>query len=229
MMEAILFDFGGTLDTNGIHWSEKFWALYTFFGIPVLKYQYEEAYRYSEKLMVERTEPGHDMRTMLSNQIQFQFDFLRDRNWYKADELTIKEMVFDCWEDILEQTNRSRRLLQLLKGYYRLGLVSNFTGNLVAVVKSLSLDENFDVLVDSHIVNIAKPDPRIFLYALEKLNITPDKSFMIGDSYDRDIQPSKSIGCSTIWLDGQSWKKHESVTDADFIIGDLEDIKTIVF
>ena len=27
-MKAILFDFGGTIDTNGVHWSEMFWGYY---------------------------------------------------------------------------------------------------------------------------------------------------------------------------------------------------------
>jgi len=27
MNKAVIFDFGGTLDTNGVHWSVKFWRL----------------------------------------------------------------------------------------------------------------------------------------------------------------------------------------------------------
>lgn len=228
-MEAILFDFGGTLDTNGIHWSEKFWDLYELFGITVSKCQYEEAYRYSEKLIAERTKPGDDMWTMISNQIQFQFNYLRDSDYYKPNDLPVKDMISYCRWDILKQINRSKRVLQLLKSDYRLGLVSNFTGNLKAVVECLSIDEYFDVIADSHILNIPKPDPRIFMYALKKLKAAPENVFMIGDSYDRDIQPAKSIGCSTIWLDVKSWKTNESTTSADFIIRDLKEVPGIIF
>ena len=34
-MKAILFDFGGTIDTDGVHWSEKYWDLYEQFSVGV--------------------------------------------------------------------------------------------------------------------------------------------------------------------------------------------------
>ncbi|MBI3765652.1 MAG: hypothetical protein HY277_04010, partial [Ignavibacteriales bacterium] len=36
-MKAVLFDFGGTIDTDGVHWSEKFWEYYQQFGVGVEK------------------------------------------------------------------------------------------------------------------------------------------------------------------------------------------------
>jgi putative hydrolase of the HAD superfamily len=227
-MKSILFDFGGTLDTNGVHWSEKFWELYTKFGIPVSKTEYEEAYRYSENLMAERTKPDDAMRTMLAMQLQFQVDYFRNAGLVSVHANLLKEMISACQWDVFDQAKKSWMLLQSLQSWYALGVVSNFNGNLVTVVKSLFPEINFSVLIDSMIEKVSKPDPAIFRLAIERLQVEASETWVVGDSYDRDILPAKDIGCRTIWLNGKSWKKPECVDAADYIIRSIDEVKDIV-
>ena len=42
-IKGILFDFGGTLDTNGDHWSEVLWRGYQHFGSAVEKKDFRDA------------------------------------------------------------------------------------------------------------------------------------------------------------------------------------------
>ena len=46
-MELIVFDFGGTLDTNGIHCSEKCWEVYNHCQIIISKVVFGNAFVYS--------------------------------------------------------------------------------------------------------------------------------------------------------------------------------------
>jgi putative hydrolase of the HAD superfamily len=221
MMEAVIFDFGGTLDTNGVHWSEKFWEIYQKFHIPVTKQDYEEGYVAAEKGMNDLVKKEDDMMKTLSNQVTLQMEYLH--KFKKLDEYhhSADAIINSCYLDVIETIKVTDSILRRLKSNYKLGIVSNFYGNLESVLKSLFIDHYFDAIIDSKIVNLSKPDPNIFQMALYWLNTNPEKAFVVGDSYDRDIQPAKKLGCKTIWLDGKSWSRPNETSDADIIINSI--------
>jgi hypothetical protein len=70
------------------------------------------------------------------------------------------------YRDSLEIIARNRALLEGLATRYRLGVVSNFTGNLDRCLAELDLLRLFSVTADSLLVGFAKPDARLFLHAL---------------------------------------------------------------
>ena len=43
-IKGIIFDYGGTIDTNGIHWAEVLWSLYREHGVPVDRDAFRQAY-----------------------------------------------------------------------------------------------------------------------------------------------------------------------------------------
>ena len=71
---------------------------------------------------------------------------------------------------------RNALLLGSLKRRYRLGLVSNFYGNVAKLCEEARLAELFEVIVDSAKIGISKPDPEIFRTALRKLQLFRPKS-----------------------------------------------------
>ena len=50
-IKGILFDFGGTLDTDGNHWGEVLWDVYQHFDLPVAKADFREAYKTGERTL----------------------------------------------------------------------------------------------------------------------------------------------------------------------------------
>ena len=50
-IRGIIFDYGGTLDTRGDHWSEVIWDGYQQCGIAVDKTSYRDAYVYGERAL----------------------------------------------------------------------------------------------------------------------------------------------------------------------------------
>ncbi len=47
-VKGIIFDYGGTIDSNGKHWAEVLWESYQDQKVPVTKEQFREAYVYAD-------------------------------------------------------------------------------------------------------------------------------------------------------------------------------------
>ena len=231
MNKAILFDFGGTLDTNGIHWSEKFRTAYDEANLKIKPEDFKEAYVKAESQMYVEIKRDDDFFTTISKQAFLQLSYLEKQKNYSFPGTAVessKKVAQKCYDDVLEVIKTVKEILPGLKIDFKLGVVSNFYGNLEAALNGLGISEYFDVLVDSTLAGITKPDPAIFERAIEKLHAFPDETIVIGDSYERDIKPAKMLNCKTIWLDVSSWKKPEETISADFIVKDIMKIKEII-
>ena len=95
---------------------------------------------------------------------------------------------------------RNRPVLEALGERYRLGVVSNFYGNLEAVCESSGLAPLFGVMADSQRVGAEKPEPAIFHAALAALQATPETAVMVGDSLRRDCEGARRSGMGFIWI-----------------------------
>jgi 4-nitrophenyl phosphatase len=49
-------------------------------------------------------------------------------------------------------------------------------------------------------VVVGKPEPEIYLFALERLNTSPSETLVVGDRLDTDIAGAQKIGCRTALL-----------------------------
>jgi len=79
-----------------------------------------------------------------------------------------------------------------------LAVVSNWDCSLAQRLEETGLLGFFDRVVSSALVGAPKPDPRIFLYALEQLSVSPARSLHIGDSED-DQAGAASAGMGFAW------------------------------
>ena len=95
---------------------------------------------------------------------------------------------------------RNRPVLEELRHRYRLGVVSNFYGNLEAVCQGAGLASLFSGLVDSHCVGAEKPDPEIFQAALQMLGAHAETTLLVGDSLRRDGEGARRMGMRFIWM-----------------------------
>jgi putative hydrolase of the HAD superfamily len=97
---------------------------------------------------------------------------------------------------------------------YKLAIVSNAEGQVESDAKRFGLARYFDVIVDSHIVGVAKPDPRIFQIALERLGVGPDEARFAGDIYSVDIAGAHAAGIEARLVDQHqryTWVEHEKI------------------
>jgi len=181
-VEAILFDFGGTLDTDGIHWSIKFWETYQKFQIPVSYEEFSEAYINTEPEVNKFVKKDDNLKNTLSIQILLQLKYLKEKGIYISDdEQKIADKLAEyCFNDVAENIQLIRPQLEELNERYKLALVSNFYGNVVSVCKHLNIFQYFAIIVDSYDIAVSKPDPEIFNIALKKLNAYPANRLLSG-------------------------------------------------
>ena len=232
---TLLFDFGGTLDTIGCHWGKFLWHAYKRNNIPVTEEQFREAYVYAERTLGK--EPiirVHDtFYSMLTSKLRIEFDYLIHHGWLSEDKAEAdcqqKLLVNDIYEKIKANMSESRRVLSELKKNYRLGLVTNFYGNMSVVLDEFGLSSYFDAVTESAVVGVRKPDKEIFNLAVQSLKAKPERVVVIGDSYTKDILPAHEIGCYTVWLKGEGWTNEEPTSCvADNVIEDLSELQSIL-
>ena len=68
-------------------------------------------------------------------------------------------------------------------------------------LEAAGLAGRFDVVVDSHLVGLSKPDPAIFRHALGLLGVEPAEAVFVGDSYVHDALAARAAGMRAVLLD----------------------------
>lgn len=229
MKKALLFDFGGTLDTDGIHWSEKFFEVYMQFHIPISKENFREAFVYSERTIVNIIKPDFNLKQTLKTQLKYQLEYLQKNNFLpEVFSFITDELTEYCYRTVVQNVEISKEILEQLSPEYLLAVISNFYGNIETVLEELSLKKYFTSILDSAVVGIRKPDPKIFEIALNELGVNPNDAVMIGDSYTNDIVPAKLIGCKTIWINNNGWEEQNENNKADIIIKSFKELPEIL-
>ena len=254
-MKAYIFDYGGTLDTRGNHWGRVIWHAYERSAMPITWQQFREAYVYAERTLGRNPiiGPTWTFKKLLDVKLRLQMEYLFTHNYWQADKKQFTRMhlalLDDLYRQVCEVTDESRQVLQQLntinsstrlpdpKGRLpeqelvnsstqsRFVLVSNFYGNIAMVLREFGLHPFFPTIIESAVVGIRKPDPRIFALGVEALGMNPKEVTVVGDSISKDIIPAKSIGCHTIWFKGESWDdKAEDETIPDRVITSLTEL-----
>ncbi len=95
-------------------------------------------------------------------------------------------------------------LKQLKKEGYRIALVADGrTESFQNIFRELKLSHIFDAWIISEEVGVCKPDPRMFLTALEKMHLTQEDAnriVMIGNNLKRDVLGANRMGITSILL-----------------------------
>lgn len=221
-MKTILFDFGGTLDTDGIHWSELFWETYVHFHIPVTKENLRQAFIHSERKIVNIIKPEFNLKQTLEKQLFYQLEYLQNKFFLPSYfSFIVYELSEYCYRYVITTIIKSKELLENLKQQYSLGIISNYYGNLETVLQELSLKKYFSSVIDSAKLGVRKPNEQIFKTALNDLAADPKETIMIGDSYENDIIPAKAIGCFTVWVQNKGWNASPDNDSADYKIDSI--------
>jgi putative hydrolase of the HAD superfamily len=111
------------------------------------------------------------------------------------------------WDEDYRRLIRPTPGVQAMLAHWSLrkpaAVVSNFflPGQPEQYLQRFGLDGHFRFVVDSADFGYRKPDPRIFLYAIERAGLTPadaPRILFIGDRNDLDIQPARALGLQVL-------------------------------
>ena len=200
-VSAVLFDAGGTLFTERSSRDEIYAGLLADLGVACplaevarlraaihdeLPEVFEGAVRYSDawfrefvRRLLARVGSAADPEEVRARLAAY---FTRAENYVvHADVLPVLDEL------------RARRL--------RLGVVSNWSDRLPALLDGLGLTPRFDAVVVSALFGRSKPDPAIFLEALRRLGSPPARAFHVGDHPLNDLQGARGAGLRAVLLD----------------------------
>jgi HAD superfamily hydrolase (TIGR01509 family) len=80
-------------------------------------------------------------------------------------------------------------------------VVSNSEGMLEALFEDLGLGSAFDFVIDSGVVGIEKPDPRIFDIALGRFRVPASRTLHLGDNFATDVLGARAAGIPVALVD----------------------------
>lgn len=231
-IKGIIFDYGGTIDSHGDHWSEVIWDGYRDAGVDVSKADFRDAYVETERELARTRHilPHHNFYDLLLIKMKLELGVLISRGLLLPDnsESLAVAIAEYCYDRARSSVEDARPVLETLHRHYPMVLVSNFYGNVESVLEDFGLRRYFGHIVESAVVGVRKPDPAIFALGVDALGMQPQQVLVVGDSLRKDILPAESLGCHVAWLKGKGWTPEEDAATHHSVITDLRDILTML-
>lgn len=206
MVEAVLFDFGGTLfDYEPSNYS-LLGDVARKFGKdiqdtdPILSLAFQRQEEYIHSLLLQKKE--------------YSMHWITDKDWRKGDDILLEAIGIHSKEakEALAQRFHDRKIfhytlfpdaystLEVLQSLgIKLGLVSNLSAKNVPgrykMLEEHNLTQFFSSIVLSGERGVSKPNPKVFEFALEELSIkNPHDVYFVGDSYIFDVIGARNAG-----------------------------------
>ena len=107
-----------------------------------------------------------------------------------------------------------QKVLHFLKDNNILFSLGSASKNAKLILKSLNLIDLFDAIVDGNDVNLAKPDPEVFLIAAKKLGKEPQECIVIEDAV-AGIKGAKNANMISVGIGDK-----KNLNEADFVLED---------
>lgn len=195
----ILFDFGGCLDSDGLHSRHLFLSHFKSHNLIEENFNidtFQEAYTFSDNLIIENSlalnSDLHQLNELMCKHIA---SFLNITNFTET-----KKVAHAITNEQTFYLNRNLQIINKLSLNYKLGIISNFTGNLEKILDEFTISKHLDFILDSYHIGFKKPDLNIFKIAIKSCGVSPSQILYIGDNPTNDIYPALELGIKTVLL-----------------------------
>lgn len=166
MIKAIVFDYGGVVETNDFDLFEEIAN-----HLEIKKEDWRKVFLTFNHLY--NTE-GVDMKEVLSlvaqkfNATEEQIFYIRELSIKNQEKWKVNEGLLDLIKD--------------LKKNYKIGLISNFSAELRQILIDQGIIDLFDPIIISGEVGYQKPEPEIFNILFDKLGVKSNEVVFIDDN-----------------------------------------------
>lgn len=156
--------------------------------------------------------------------------YQRLRQSFDSLNLKIKDKTIDVLsDDYIEHLSRfghvlpgTFEILDYLRDKYRLHIITNgFEETQKKKMINAKIWDYFEVIVNSEMAGVKKPNPKIFQLALKRASVAAQNSLMIGDNLEADILGAQAVGFQTIHFNSNDEAPHQHCE----IIHHLDEIK----
>ncbi len=212
-IRAVLFDAAGTLIRPREEIGETYARFAAEFGVRLPASRLGEAFgrvlRSAEPMVL----PGADPET--SEAFEREWWRQRVRSTFRAADSTVRFHDFNAFFDAIFRHFATAEawcampgagdVLRALRARdLATGVISNFDHRLPALLEGLGLADLLDTVVRPFDAGAAKPDPRIFRVALERLGVPAEAAVYVGDDAEVDAVGARGAGLHAIVLDETS-------------------------
>jgi len=199
MIRGVTFDFGGTLAQGAFDretFRNRLLDYLRSLGFSGGEAQLSKAKdRMLERLARARS---HDREIRLEDLYQ---DMLFNLGLHPEREVIghINQLYMDSFQTkIIEGVEE---ILKALCERYKLAIISNAMSDVPrCALKKFGLEGYFVAVVISRDLGIRKPDPKIFNFTLNRLNVEKDEAIHVGDSLEHDVKGARNAGIKTVWV-----------------------------
>jgi putative hydrolase of the HAD superfamily len=209
MIKAVFFDWFNTLARFEPSRQELYSQAFRKFGIELSpkdvirgiltadRYYFEE----TTKSPVEKRSPQEQMEVY----VHYPKAILDEAGVNAPQELPLKILqtvaekfkgsTFALFDDVLStlETLKQQKLI--------LGLLTNATKDMISVHHRLGLESYLNFVVTSEEAGANKPNPLIFLAALDQARVNTTEAVYIGDQYEVDVVGARGVGITPILID----------------------------
>lgn len=231
--EAIIFDFSDTLVEYSPNYAQIFGDRLRLLNFEVSEEKAKEISRAVNWAIGEQTRKEQNGETNLSVE---EFNTLLDETALACvinKNLCSRKYLIDLNKIPLPKQDMTIipgviDVLTVLKGKYRLAIVSNHHSWLMDYLRESDLFPYFESIVISDIVGVAKPNIRIMQIVLEELGLKAENCLYVGDQ-PIDVQCSKQVGMDCAWITIDEIKLPKSIPyKEDYRIHNLSDLLSIL-
>jgi len=199
--KGIIFDLGDTLVTVTYHGSAGVERLMELAHNPRSVPISDIIARHDELVAEARALWGHGWETLNRS--------ILHRNLFEPFGITfdLPDSILDleycvAVHDLDPEPHAIEMLAEMHSRGVKMGVLSNsmIAGtSLATVLNRIGMLPYFEYVMSSADYGFAKPHPRIFMTAIEKLDLPADDCYFFGDTIDIDVIGSEAVGMTGIW------------------------------
>jgi putative hydrolase of the HAD superfamily len=211
-IDAVLFDAAGTLIELREPVGETYARIAANFGVRVEASRLSEAFARAHRQAPPMVFAGSEPARLAQQERAWWRRVVRD-TFRRADpdaqfgepgesgEPGGFDACFECLYETFARPDTWRPragALQILARLRARGLalavLSNFDQRLHGILGGLGFNGFFDFVILPSDAAAAKPDPRIFAFALARLGVAPGAAVYVGDDHENDVEAARNAG-----------------------------------
>jgi FMN phosphatase YigB (HAD superfamily) len=209
-IKAIFFDLDGTLRHSVPSGGEVFTDYVITFGLPVNDEARLRALRWEHLYWANSVDLRDDLLAHSGETENFWIEYSRRRltalgaspAWAQEFAPVVSRHMGEFYKPESIVPEDVRRTLPLLRqAGYILAVISNRDQPFQELLHEHGIGEYFDFSLAAGEVQVWKPDPGLFMHALQRVRLTPAEVIYVGDNYYADVVGSRGAGLTPVLYD----------------------------
>lgn len=206
-LQAVLFDAAGTLFDPREPVGETYARVLAEHGAAIPAWRLEDAFTRVRRHAPEMVFSDADPAEWPDRERAWWWSRLRETVRAADSEADVRD--FDgCFERLFAhfaeahawraRPGAAEALVALREAGLRTAVVSDFDHRLDGVLEGLGLAVHLDAVIRAAHAGAAKPDPRIFRFALARLGVAAEEALFVGDDAERDLAGGRAVGMAAL-------------------------------